>query len=177
MGSQNNLERLAEWAPYPHFTDEEGMLPTCVQVLRSAPPLPPNEHPAPRSGLPGQAPAGPSVSLCTCGSSHLGGLCPSWSCLFIERTAPLSGTWKPASTGKSYCLSPLPQSPQTHASGPWVALSPDPLADSPWPFPCLYPEPGSSQRADFLLPPVPSARAGTLDEPVSSTYKYHRLTQ
>lgn len=49
--SQNHLERLVEWGPYPHFTEEEDMLSTCVWVLPSAPSLPPNRHPAPSSGL------------------------------------------------------------------------------------------------------------------------------
>lgn len=145
--SQNNLERLAEWAPYPHFTEEEDMLSTCVWVLPSAPP------------------------------SHLTGTpLPALVCFFTEHPAPPSGAWKPASAGKGHCTSPLPRSPQTHARNPWMALSPDPLFDSSWPFPSLYPEPGSSQRADFLLPSVLSARAGTPDEPVSSTYQCHCLT-
>ena len=173
LGSQNNLERLAEWDPYSHFTCFPHVSASFHQLLPSHL----TSDPIPSSGPPpGQAPASSSVSLCPL-AAHTWVPSVHHSQASSQSTRPLfqgPGHQPPRRnlTSQAYC----PRVPRL-ASGPWVALSPHPLADSPWPFPRLYPEPGSSQRADFLLPPVLSTRAGTPDEPVSSTYKCHRLTQ
>lgn len=153
------------------FTDAGNASPTCVCVGQSPPSasaLPPNQ-PHSRSG---RAPAGPSLNPHPCSPSLSPcGLCPSQPRPLPSPWPLLQGAWKLISPGSLTAQAHCPEAPRLRPLS-LVALLPDLLADSLGPSPASTLSPG---LPDFL-PPVPSAGAETLEEPVSSPYRCHSLT-